>query len=99
MRDFKNEQEVEQFYKDSGKAMVIFEGTVYDVSDYMQHHPGGADLVEQYLGKCIDKAFEENNHSNQARLVFRDLEKIGYIAGEETQKGTDVPNIKGLDGY
>lgn len=99
MRNFKNEQEVSDYHKESGKAIIIFEGTIYDVTDYMPNHPGGADLVEQYLGKCIDQAFEENNHSNQARLLFRDLDKVGYIIGDEAHAGKDAPNIKGLDGY
>lgn len=54
MRNFKNEQEVSDYHKESGKAIIIFEGTIYDVTDYMPNHPGGADLVEQYLGKNID---------------------------------------------
>lgn len=53
------------------------------------------------MGKCIDTPFEENGHTNSARFIFRDLEKVGYIVGDETQKGTDIANtnIKGLDGY
>jgi cytochrome b involved in lipid metabolism len=46
MRDFKTEKEVEEFYQSSGKSIIIFEDTIYDVSSYMKLHPGGSDLVE-----------------------------------------------------
>lgn len=99
MRDFKNEKEVEEYRASSGKQIIIFEGTVYDVSGYISHHPGGADLVEDFLGKSIDEAFKEHGHSNQARLVFRDLEKVGFIVGSEKPTDDGQTNIKGMDGY
>lgn len=68
------------------------------MSGYIKMHPGGADLVEEYLGKTIDKAFTEQGHTNQARLVFRDLEKIGYLQGEDKHVGKDIANLKGMDG-
>ena len=46
---------------------VLFEGIVYDVSEYMSIHPGGADLIEEYLGKSIDDAFNNQEHSKRAR--------------------------------
>ena len=63
MRDFKSEQEVLDYYNKSKMQIVIFEGSVYDVSGYIEPHPGGSDLIEPYHGKCIEQPFEENNHS------------------------------------
>ena len=101
MRDFKNEQEVKEYFLETGKKILIFEGTVYDVDTYIDQHPGGQEYLLQYLGKCIDEVFEEHGHTKSARLIFRDLDKIGYIAGgNETNNGKDsVVNIKGLDGF
>ena len=44
--------------------------------------------------------FEEHGHTKSARLIFRDLDKIGFIAGDnKSTHGTDkLTNIKGLDG-
>ena len=81
MRDFKNEAEVEAYYKETGHKVVIFEGTVYDVTEYIGTHPGGPDKIEEFLGKCIDEPFEEAEHTKSARLIFRDLEKVGIIEG------------------
>lgn len=85
MSRFKNEKEVEDLYKKTGKKVIIFEGTVYDVGTYMGTHPGGSDKIEEYLGKRIDKPFEEEQHTKAARLIFRDLEKVGVIEGGEKE--------------
>lgn len=100
MRDFKNEQEVKEYFLETGQKILIFEGTVYDVDIYIAQHPGGQDYLLQYLGKCIDEVFEEHGHTKSARLIFRDLDKIGFIAGDnKSTHGTDkLTNIKGLDG-
>ena len=64
--------------------MIIFEGTVYDVSSYINLHPGGFDKIEELLGRNIDEAFEEAEHSRSARLIFRDLDKVGVIEGDDS---------------
>jgi cytochrome b involved in lipid metabolism len=59
--------------------VIIFEGIVYEVTDYIGQHPGGSDLIENYLGKSIDEPFEEAEHTKAARQIFRDLNRIGYV--------------------
>ncbi len=54
MKTFKNEAEVETYFKETGNKVIIFEGTVYEVGDYMPTHPGGQNLIEDLLGKSID---------------------------------------------
>jgi hypothetical protein len=39
-------------------------------------------LIEKLLGKSIDEAFEEAEHTKSARMIFRDLKKVGYIGGD-----------------
>jgi hypothetical protein len=34
MRNFKNEAEVEEFYKTTKRKIVVFEGAVYDLGNY-----------------------------------------------------------------
>jgi len=48
----------------------------------MSTHPGGENLIKKLLGKSIDEAFEEAEHTRSARLIFRDLLKVGYLAGD-----------------
>lgn len=78
---FKNEHHVLEYSQNqTNLKLVIFEGSVYDVADYLQLHPGGSDMIEPYLGKSIDEPFEENEHTKTARNQFNSLPKIGQIA-------------------
>lgn len=98
MKEFKNEAEVESEANSTHKNLIIFEGTVYDVADYVSQHPGGSEKILDLVGKSIDAEFEEAEHSTAARKIFNDLTKVGYMEG--TQKKEDVSNsVAGLDGF
>lgn len=58
---------------------MIFEGWVYDVENYMPHHPGGSDVIEPLVGKSIDDAFEEQGHSKAAKNIMYNLPKVGKV--------------------
>ena len=79
---FQTEAEVYQYYqKDQDKnQVIIFEGVVYDVKDYMPDHPGGGELIANLLGKKIDEEFEEAEHTKTAKKLFNDLKIIGRMA-------------------
>lgn len=98
MLNFANEAAVEQHYKKTQQKVIVFEGAVYDVGSYLGQHPGGSDKIEEYLGKNIDEPFEDHGHTKSARLIFRDLDRIGYIGGTGTGKDETI-KPKGLDGY
>lgn len=83
LKDFKNETEVAEYMKQTGRKFVIFESTVYDITDYIGVHPGGSDKIEPYLGKSIDEPFIEAEHTRSARNLFRDLDRIGVIYGND----------------
>ena len=76
---FANLQELQDYqnaHKDTMK-LVAYKGTVYDVTLFLEHHPGGADIIEWNLGQSIDKVFKEANHSKSARLMFKQMRKVG----------------------
>jgi predicted heme/steroid binding protein len=54
LRSFKNESEVSEYAKTSGKKMIIFESSVYDVECFFESHPGGKDVLVNNLNKVID---------------------------------------------
>ena len=74
---------------------------MYEVGEYLGQHPGGADQIEPYLGKCIDDPFEEAEHTKSARRIFQDLTKVGILDGGSdstpSTKGANQPT--GLDGF
>lgn len=97
MKNFKNEAAVEEHFKTTKQRVIVFEGAVYDIGSYAAQHPGGADKIEEYLGKCIDEPFEEAGHTKSARLIFRDLDRIGVIEGKINDKDGKIM-ATGMDG-
>jgi cytochrome b involved in lipid metabolism len=67
LRDFNTEKEVADYMHKTGRKYVIFEGSVYDVTEYIGAHPGGTDKIEPLLGQSIDKAYTEAGHTRGAR--------------------------------
>ena len=52
---------------------MIYKGTVYDVKDYMEGHPGGSNLIKPYLGKDIEEPFEDQEHTKSALRILLQL--------------------------
>ena len=63
--------------------MVIFEGKVYDVKEYMPDHPGGPEYLSKNLGTNIEEEFEDAEHTKSARKTLLKLPVVGTM-GEET---------------
>jgi cytochrome b involved in lipid metabolism len=102
MIDFTTEKDVQEHQAKIGKKLVIFEGSVYDVTEFLNQHPGGPEKIEPLLGKVIDEAYAEAEHTRSARNIFRDLKKLGVLSGGSNKgsgsfSGTNT-NVKGLDG-
>lgn len=51
---------------------------VYDVSKYLDEHPGGAEILMEFAGKNADDMFEDIGHSTEARAKMKTLE-IGVV--------------------
>ena len=78
--EFRDEEDVTQYCAKNGDLKwVIFEGMVYDVTNYLPLHPGGSEQIDPYLGKCIDVPFEEAEHTKTARNSFNDLDRVGIV--------------------
>ena len=55
-------------YTCSNKSLNLLGGPkVYDVSTYLDDHPGGAEVILDVAGKDADEFFEDIGHSNDAR--------------------------------
>lgn len=72
-RIFETEEEVYQFHQNEKRDVIIYQGVVYDVADYKDTHPGGSEKIEEFMGKNIEKPFEEAEHTKAARNIFQDL--------------------------
>ncbi|KAK6921884.1 Cytochrome b5-like heme/steroid binding domain [Dillenia turbinata] len=49
---------------------IVIDGKVYDVSPYLDDHPGGDDVVLEVTGKDAKEAFEDAGHSQDARELM-----------------------------
>eukprot|EP00794_Sanderia_malayensis_P019310 gene19310-21234_t len=55
---------------------VIWNGDVYDVSNFLAVHPGGKDLILRYGGKditCIMESTDIHKHSATAYSLFKEF--------------------------
>lgn len=44
---------------------------VYNVTEYLDEHPGGSDVICEAAGKDADDMFEATGHSNEARTILK----------------------------
>ncbi|KAL2905358.1 Cytochrome b5 isoform A [Bienertia sinuspersici] len=81
---------------------VVIDGKVYDVTTYLDEHPGGDDVLLTATGKDATEDFEDAGHSQDARDL---MEK--YLVGEldpsaatisepEQEKDDKIRKIKDL---
>ncbi|KAJ8760419.1 hypothetical protein K2173_015086 [Erythroxylum novogranatense] len=49
---------------------IVIDGMVYDVSSYLDEHPGGDDVVLATTGKDATDEFEDAGHSKSARELL-----------------------------
>jgi cytochrome b involved in lipid metabolism len=59
MTEFESEEQVYELWSKEQKEVVLWQGVVYDVKAFKKEHPGGAVIIEEHLGKNIEKPFEE----------------------------------------
>lgn len=52
---------------------IVISGKVYDVTQYLDEHPGGGDLILAVGGKDATADFEDAGHTTRARSALDDL--------------------------
>ena len=70
MRRFESEAEVLQHQKKTGLHIVIYQGIVYDTSEYDNQHPGGHHMIASHFGKSMDEDFDEQGHTKSALRII-----------------------------
>jgi cytochrome b involved in lipid metabolism len=46
---------------------------VYNVSNYLDDHPGGPEIIMEFAGKNADDMFEDIGHSSEARAKMAEF--------------------------
>ena len=59
--------EVEEHTNTSADPWVVVSGKVFSIKSWAAEHPGGRQVLEEYVGKDGTEGFVRNNHSAEAR--------------------------------
>ncbi|XP_011203640.2 cytochrome b5 [Bactrocera dorsalis] len=70
--------------RDGKPVWIIYKESVYDVTTFINEHPGGAESILEYAGKDATKAFNQVGHSSDAIKEMKSY-KIGVIRKEGMQ--------------
>ncbi|GAB6021392.1 Cytochrome b5 isoform E [Chamberlinius hualienensis] len=63
-------------------AWIIVSNSVYDVTKFLEEHPGGEEVLLEQAGKDATEAFEDVGHSTDAREMMTKY-KIGDLNEED----------------
>ena len=74
-----SEQELQ---RDGKGRWLSLDGSVYDVSDFLESHPGGPEALEEWLGRDASSAFRDGGHSHSsAALALLPAMRVGSMPG------------------
>jgi len=63
-------------HNEKSSTWIIIHGDVYDVTNFLEEHPGGEEVMLELAGKDGSESFEDVGHSSDARELMKD-----YLVG------------------
>lgn len=61
---------------------MVIEGKVYALTEYLNDHPGGVEIMMQHAGKESTEAYNDIGHSKGARRILEKYQ-VGVLAPGE----------------
>lgn len=58
---------VQQLATDRNKCIIVISNRVYDLTKFLDEHPGGEEILKEQHGLDASNAFEDVGHSTDAR--------------------------------
>ncbi|KAJ2681944.1 Cytochrome b5 [Coemansia spiralis] len=52
---------------------IVISNNVYDVTGFLEEHPGGEEVILEYAGRDATEAFEDIGHSDDARDMLKEF--------------------------
>ncbi|XP_072202595.1 cytochrome b5 type B [Excalfactoria chinensis] len=68
------------------EAWLVIHGRVYDVTRFLEEHPGGEEVLLEQAGRDATESFEDVGHSTDAREMLKQY-YIGEIHPDDRKKG------------
>ncbi|XP_071091535.1 cytochrome b5-like [Haliotis cracherodii] len=80
--------EVKQ-HKDSKSTWLVIHNQVYDVTKFLEEHPGGEEVLLEQAGDDATESFEDVGHSTDARELMKD-----YLIGNVHEDDKSNKSVK-----
>ncbi|KAL1500949.1 hypothetical protein ABEB36_006362 [Hypothenemus hampei] len=74
-------EEIEK-HNDKNSTWIVVDNDVYDVTEFLNEHPGGEEVLLEQAGKDATEAFEDVGHSSDAREMMAKY-KVGTLVASE----------------
>ncbi|KAK6200274.1 cytochrome b5 [Scheffersomyces amazonensis] len=75
---------------------IVYNGQVYDVTKYVDEHPGGEEVIVDVAGSDATEAFNDIGHSDDAHQILSGL-LVGKLEGGVVKKTSSIMNQTGGD--
>ena len=85
-------EEVEKHKQSSGddkSIWMVIHDKVYDVTKFLDEHPGGEEILVEHAGLDATEPFEDVGHSTDARDMMKDY-YIGELREEDKKGNVDT---------
>jgi len=76
-------------HNDKKSSWIVIHDKVYDVTKFLEEHPGGEEVLLEQSGKDATESFEDVGHSSDARDLMKDY-LVGELAEEDRAKTKKV---------
>ncbi|EHK25124.1 uncharacterized protein TRIVIDRAFT_144462 [Trichoderma virens Gv29-8] len=77
-------------HNNTGDAWMAIHGEIYDVTKYIQSHPGGVEVLVEAAGTNASEVFDNAGHSDDAFDLMVPL-RIGKLKGYKKRKARVAP--------
>ncbi|UYV76243.1 CYB5A [Cordylochernes scorpioides] len=76
-------------HNNKNSVWIVIHKNVYDVTKFLEEHPGGEEVLLEQAGKEASEPFEDIGHSSDARELMKKY-KIGELCDEDKSKVGNV---------
>ncbi|KAJ4004036.1 NADH-cytochrome b5 reductase [Fusarium irregulare] len=71
---------------------IAIHGKVYNVTSFLQEHPGGAEFLLEVAGEDATEAYDNAGHSDEAHEILPELE-VGTLKSDPASKSDPVQRL------
>ncbi|CAH1173567.1 unnamed protein product [Phaedon cochleariae] len=79
-------------HNDNKSTWIVIHNNVYDVTSFLNEHPGGEEVLLENAGKDASENFEDVGHSSDARELM-----VKYKIGELVESERKAVKSKNID--